>query len=106
MNKKLYVGNLSYALTSDELQNAFAQCGGVVSAKIIMDQATGRSKGFAFVEMADEDGAQKALEQLDGKELAGRSLRVSEAKPQTDRPRGAGGFGGGSRGGERGGNRW
>lgn len=101
MNKKLYVGNLSYGLTSDELQNAFAQCGSVVSAKIIMDQATGRSKGFAFVEMADEDGAQKAIEQLDGKELGGRALRVSEAKPQESRPRGGGGFGGG-RGGDRG----
>ncbi|MBY0515938.1 MAG: RNA-binding protein [Bacteriovoracaceae bacterium] len=104
MNKKLYVGNLSYNLTNDELQNAFASCGSVVSAKIIMDQATGRSKGFAFVEMADEDGAQKAVEQLDGKEVGGRALRVSEAKPQTDRPRGGGGFGGG-RGGDRGGDR-
>lgn len=102
MNKKLYVGNLSYNLTQDELQNAFAACGEVVSAKIIMDQATGRSKGFAFVEMADESGAQKAITELDGKEVGGRALRVSEAKPQTDRPRGGGGFGGG-RGGDRGG---
>lgn len=102
MNKKLYVGNLSYNLTQDELQNAFAACGEVVSAKIIMDQATGRSKGFAFVEMADENGAQKAITELDGKEVGGRALRVSEAKPQTDRPRGGGGFGGG-RGGDRGG---
>jgi RNA recognition motif-containing protein len=104
MNKKLYVGNLSYNLTSDELQTAFAQCGGVVSAKIIMDQATGRSKGFAFIEMESEEGAQKAIAELDGKEVGGRALRVSEAKPQTDRPRGGGGFGGG-RGGDRGGDR-
>jgi hypothetical protein len=104
MNKKLYVGNLSYNLTSDELQTAFAQCGGVVSAKIIMDQATGRSKGFAFIEMESEEGAQKAIAELDGKEVGGRALRVSEAKPQTDRPRGGGGFGG-SRGGDRGGDR-
>ncbi len=103
MNKKLYVGNLSYNLTQDELQNAFAACGEVVSAKIIMDQATGRSKGFAFVEMADEGGAQKAITELDGKEVGGRALRVSEAKPQTDRPRGGGGGFGGGRGGDRGG---
>ncbi len=103
MNKKLYVGNLSYNLTQDELQNAFAACGEVVSAKIIMDQATGRSKGFAFVEMADESGAQKAITELDGKEVGGRALRVSEAKPQTDRPRGGGGGFGGGRGGDRGG---
>lgn len=119
MNKKLYVGNLSYSMTNEELSNAFSQCGEVVSVKIIMDQATGRSKGFAFVEMAEEDGAQKAIEQLDGKDLAGRTLRVSEAKPQPDRgPRGGGfggggdrggrggGFGGGGYGGDRGGNRY
>ncbi len=124
MNKKLYVGNLSYGLSQDELQKAFAQCGPVVSAKIIMDHATGRSKGFAFVEMETEEGAQKAIAELDGKEVGGRALRVSEAKPQEDRPRGGGGFNrggdrggrgggfgdrgdrGGFGGGDRGGNRW
>lgn len=107
MNKKLYVGNLSYGLTQDELKNAFTACGDVLSAKIIMDQETGRSKGFAFVEMADEEAARKAVTELDGKEVGGRALRVSEAKPQPDRPRG--GDRGGDRaprGGDRGGNRW
>lgn len=90
MNRKLYVGNLSYNLTAEELQQAFAQCGTVTSAKIIMDKDTGRSKGFAFVEMDTAEAAQKAVAELDGKELAGRSLRVSEAKPQAEKPRGGG----------------
>jgi RNA recognition motif-containing protein len=110
---KLYVGNLSYDLTNDDLNAAFAQCGQVISAKIIMDRDTGRSKGFAFVEMTDSEGAKKAIAELDGKELKGRALRVSEAKPQAprtgggggygDRPRGGGYGGGGDRGGDRGG---
>jgi len=114
MSKKLYIGNLSYDLTNDELNAAFAACGQVISAKIITDRDTGRSKGFAFVEMADEEGARNATAQLDGKDLKGRPLRVSEAKPQAprtggfggggDRPRSSGGYGGGGdRGGDRGG---
>jgi RNA recognition motif-containing protein len=85
MNKKLYVGNLSYSMTNEELGSHFGQAGEVASVKIIMDQATGRSKGFGFVEMSDENGAQKAIEILDGKEIGGRTLRVSEAKPQPER---------------------
>ncbi len=98
MNKKLYVGNLPYSMTNEELNRTFSVAGQVLSAKVIMDQATGRSKGFAFVEMADEEAAQNAIAQLDGKDVGGRPLRVSEAKPQTDRPRG-GGFGDRPRGG-------
>jgi cold-inducible RNA-binding protein len=100
MSNKLYVGNLSYTMTEDELTSAFSGCGEVLSAKIIMDRDTGRSKGFAFVEMSNAEMAQKAIAELDGKELGGRPLRVSEAKPQTDRPRtGGGGFKGGRGGG-------
>jgi cold-inducible RNA-binding protein len=99
MSNKLYVGNLSYTLTESELQGAFAACGEVLSAKIIMDRDTGRSKGFAFVEMATAEHARKAIAELDGKEVGGRALRVSEAKPQENRPRGGGGgFGGGGGG--------
>jgi RNA recognition motif-containing protein len=113
MGKKLYVGNLSYNLTSEELSSAFSAAGQVASVKIITDMNTGRSKGFGFVEMADEDGAQKAIAELDGKDVGGRALRVSEAKPQPergsrpqgDRPRGGGGFGGGRGGFGGGGNR-
>ncbi len=112
MGKKLYVGNLSYSLTSEELSDAFSSAGQVASVKIITDMNTGRSKGFAFVEMADEDAAQKAIAELDGQEVGGRALRVSEAKPQPergqggprgDRPRfGGGGGGRGGFGGNRG----
>ena len=99
MAAKLYVGNLPYSATEDGLKNHFASAGSVASVKIIIDRETGRSKGFGFVEMDSEDGAQAAVSQLDGQEFEGRSLRVSEAKPQPERESRGGFGGGGSRGG-------
>ncbi len=83
----LYVGNLSYDLTEDDLRNAFAQHGDVDSAKIISDRMTGRSKGFGFVEMPNDDEARTAIESLNDVELKGRNLKVSEARPKQDRPK-------------------
>ncbi len=105
MAKKLYVGGLSYNTTQDSLRDAFAQVGAVESAAIITDKMTGRSRGFGFVEMSNDEEAQAAIEMWNGKELDGRKLTVNEAKPMGDRPpRRDGGFnrggaGGGSRGG-------
>lgn len=102
MNKKLYVGNLSYDTTEDQLRDHFAQFGSVQSARIISDKYSGRSKGFGFVEMESEDGAQKAIDGTNGKDFSGRAIVVNEARPETPRePRGFGGGGGG--GGGRGG---
>lgn len=101
MAAKLYVGNLPYSATEDGLKTHFSSAGSVASVKIIIDRETGRSKGFGFVEMESDDGAQSAVSQLDGQEYEGRSLRVSEAKPQPERDSrgGGGGFGGGRSGG-------
>ena len=102
MAAKLYVGNLPYSATEDGLKSHFSSAGSVASVKIIIDRETGRSKGFGFVEMESDDGAQSAVSQLDGQEYEGRSLRVSEAKPQPERDSrggGGGGFGGGRSGG-------
>ena len=85
MATKLYVGNLSYNTTSDSLRDAFAQAGTVVSATVLTDKMSGRSRGFGFVEM-EEDDAAKAIEMWNGKELDGRGLRVNEARPMADRP--------------------
>jgi len=85
---KLYVGNLSYNTTSESLKAHFAPFGAVASANVIIDKATNRSKGFGFVEMNNNDEADKAMKDLDGKDLDGRSIRVNEAKPMTDRPKG------------------
>ncbi len=85
MNKRLYVGNLSYDLSDDQLKDLFAQVGNVVSAKIIRYQDSGRSKGFGFVEMETEDEAQKAIDTLNGQENMGRKLVVSEARPPKPR---------------------
>ena len=99
MGKKLFVGGLPYATTSDELQNHFAAAGSVVSAQIITDKFSGRSKGFGFVEMSSDEEAAKAIEMFNGQDFGGRSLAVNEARPKTEGPRGGGhgGFGGGQR---------
>ena len=85
MGKKVYVGNLSYSVTSEELAQLFEPYGTVESADVITDRATGRSKGFGFVEMATDEEAQKAIEGLNGRDNAGRALTVSEARPREDR---------------------
>ncbi len=100
MGTKLYVGNLSFRTTSEELRDAFAAAGTVESASVIEDRDTGRSRGFAFVEMATPEEAAAAIEQFNGKDLGGRNLTVNEAKPRPDR---GGGGGGGGRGGYGGG---
>jgi len=108
MGKKLYVGNLSYQVDSSELEQLFSQHGQVVSAQIINDRDTGRSKGFGFVEMANDDEAEAAIAALNGQEHGGRALTVNEARPREDRGGGGGGggrggYGGGGGGGGRGG---
>lgn len=87
MNKKLYVGGVPYSTTDSGLKDAFSQAGNVVSAIIIMDKMTGRSKGFGFVEMSTEEEAQAAIDMFNGKELEGRTITVNEARPQEDRPK-------------------
>ena len=94
MGKKLYVGNLSFSVTSDSLANLFSQYGTIESAKVITDRDTGRSKGFAFVEMSSDSEAETCIAQLGGKEFEGRQMNVSEAKPQEPRSGGGGGRGG------------
>ncbi|UXR65430.1 RNA-binding protein [Bdellovibrio bacteriovorus] len=106
MAKKLYVGNLPYSIDDEALHQHFAQFGAVDSAKVIMDRETGRSKGFGFVEMAEDSAADQAIEKGNGIELNGRAINVSEARPQAPREGGPrrGGFGGGrGAGGPRGG---
>jgi RNA recognition motif-containing protein len=105
MGKKLYVGNLSYQVDSSELEQLFGQYGQVASAQIINDRDTGRSKGFGFVEMSNDNEAQAAIEALNGMEHSGRALTVNEARPREERGGGGGGRGGygGGGGGGRGG---
>ncbi len=98
MTKKLYIGSLSYDTTEESLKEFFAQAGTVESATIIIDKMSGRSKGFGFVEMSNEDEARKAIETLNEKELDGRTIIVNEARPQESGPR-SGGFNRGGRGG-------
>ncbi len=112
MGKKLYVGGLSYNSTEEGLNDLFSRTGEVESVNIIMDRVTGRSKGFGFVEMATEEGAQAAIAAYNGREFDGRKITVNEARPQEPREKrgfgGGGGGGGGGRGGfgGGGGNRW
>ncbi|MDP3192820.1 RNA-binding protein [Rhodoferax sp.] len=105
MGNKLYVGNLPYSFRDDDLQQAFAAHGTVTSAKVMMERDTGRSKGFGFVEMADDAQAQTAIEAMNGQQFGGRGLVVNEARPMEPRPprSGGGGFGGGGGGGGYGG---
>jgi cold-inducible RNA-binding protein len=86
MATKLFVGGLPYAMTDDQLQALFAPVGNVVSAKVIVDRETNRSKGFGFVEMGSDDEAKAAVDQVNGKEVEGRTINVSEARPQEARP--------------------
>src|ERR1044072_2580895 len=111
MSTKLYVGNLAFQTTSQELQELFTQAGTVESASVVEDRDTGRSRGFAFVEMSTQDEATSAIEQFNGKELSGRALKVNEAKPRENRGGGRGfsdnrGGGYGANGGRRPEPRW
>lgn len=97
MATKLFVGSLSYSVNDDQLKDAFAAFGTVVSAKVIVDRETNRSKGFGFVEMGSDEEAQAAIKGMDGKEIAGRAVAVSEARPQENRERRSFNDGGGNR---------
>lgn len=102
----IYVGNLSYKSSERTIQEAFEEFGSVVKANIITDRETGRSKGFGFVEMSNDEEGQRAIEEMDGRDLDGRNLKVNEARPREERPRSGGGRSfGGDRGGDRGGRR-
>lgn len=95
----LYVSNIAFKMRDDELRQAFEPYGEIVSAKIIMDRETGRSRGFGFVEYADREAGQAAIDALNGADLQGKEISVSEARPREERPARSGGFGGGDRGG-------
>ncbi|MHC4149967.1 MAG: RNA recognition motif domain-containing protein [Planctomycetota bacterium] len=108
----IYVGNLVFDVTEDDLREAFKQFGEITEVRLIMDKFSGKSKGFGFIEMPSKDEAEKAIEEMNGKEFMGRAINVNEAKPKVDRGgrggrggggRGGGGFGGGRGGGRRGG---
>lgn len=103
MGNKLFVGNLAFSATQEALQDMFAQAGEVASVKIVTDRDTGRSRGFAFVEMANDTDATAAIERFNGAEIDGRRISVSEARPQAPRTGGGGGFGGRPRSGGGGG---
>jgi len=103
MSAKLFVGNLSFNITENDLQDAFAAHGTVIEANLMMDRATGRPRGFGFVTMSTPEEAQKAIEALNGKELGGRALTVNIARPREERPAGGGGGGRGGYGGRGGG---
>jgi RNA recognition motif-containing protein len=99
-NMNIYVSNLSFNIQDEDLRGFFAEYGEVTSAKIITDRETGRSRGFGFVEMSDDEASRKAIAELDGASIDNRTIKVMEAKPKEDRPARSGGFGGGgNRGG-------
>jgi RNA recognition motif-containing protein len=104
MSSKLFVGNLDFKVTENDLQDAFAAHGSVVETNLMMDRATGRPRGFAFITMSSPEEAQKAIDALNGKEMGGRTLTVNLARPREERS-GGGGGGGGGRGGYGGGRR-
>ncbi len=95
----IYVGNLPYGITENELQDLFAEYGSVVSANVIKDRDTGNSKGFGFIEMDNQSGAEEAIKALDGAEVQGRNIKVNQARPRNDRGGGGGGHRGGGGGG-------
>jgi len=97
MATNLFIGSLSWGVTDDQLKDFFSTAGTVVSARVITDRDSGRSKGFGFVEMSSDEEAKKAIDELNNKELDGRPITVSEARPREERPRDS--FGGGNRGG-------
>ncbi len=99
MAKRLYVGNLKYTVTSEQLEELFLKFGSVSSAEVLIDRETGRSRGFGFIEMPDDNQAHEAIETLDGRDHDGRRLTVNEAKPRTEGGRGGGGGGGFRQGG-------
>ncbi len=99
MNTKLFVGNLDFGITENDLEDMFSVHGPVSEVNLMLDRATGRPRGFAFVTMATPDGAKAAMAALDGAQVEGRALKVNEARPKEDRPAGhGGGYGGGGRG--------
>jgi RNA recognition motif-containing protein len=103
MASKLFVGNLPFTTTENDLQDHFAQAGAVLAVNVMQDRATGRSRGFAFVEMASQEEANKAISMFHQQDFQGRALTVNEARPREDRPPGGGGGGGGGYRGGRGG---
>ena len=105
MSMKLYVGNLSFNTSSEDLQQLFTQAGTVESASVVEDRDTGRSRGFGFVEMSSNEEGQSAISQFNGKEVDGRALNVNEARPRENRGGGRGGYGGGGGNRNYGGNR-
>jgi RNA recognition motif-containing protein len=100
MSAKLFVGNLSFNATENQLQDLFASHGNVIEVDLILDKFTGRPRGFAFITMETKEAAEAAVQALNGKDLDGRALTVNEARPREERPRSGGGYGGG-RGGRR-----
>jgi RNA recognition motif-containing protein len=102
MGSRLYVGNLPFDTTENDLQDMFAQAGAVTSVELVQDRQTGKSRGFAFIQMGSDADAQKAIETLNGKDVGGRAMTVNEARPREER---GGGGGGGFRGGRGGGRR-